>query len=222
MSGGILWGFWEKSYNSPTPLWGATFSSLSMGILSRDYGISLNSTNYFSYNLERFSREIPRYGWAHLPCWKNCMLTIAAANQSGCFSFSITNCSQNCTKSTQYGLQCTKSDDFTKHHSLPLSTTSHPLSPPSCLYFLSPFPPSVFFSPTPSFPLSLSPALEQWHETPSPLRWGKGTWPNVTASLLMYKICYCHNGKETAVLGREVMGKCFFIVEQISKQLNWP
>lgn len=97
------------------------------------YYFKFKLNNYFSYNLERFSREIPRYGWAHLPCWKK--LHVAS------------------------GLQHTKSDDFTKHHSLPLFTTSHPLSPPSCLYFLSPFPPSVFFPLTPSFPLS-PPLLE--------------------------------------------------------------
>ena len=28
--------------------------------------------------------ENPGYGWAHLPCWENCMLTIAAGKQSTC------------------------------------------------------------------------------------------------------------------------------------------
>ena len=36
-------------------------------------------------------RKISGYGGAHLPCRENCMLLIAAANQSAGFSFSMAN-----------------------------------------------------------------------------------------------------------------------------------
>ena len=43
-------------------------------------------------------REIPEYGGVHLTCRENCMLPIAAANQSAYFSFSTANYSQKLHK----------------------------------------------------------------------------------------------------------------------------
>ena len=42
--------------------------------------------------------EIPGYGWTHLPRRENCMLPIAAANQTAWFSFSTANYSRKLHK----------------------------------------------------------------------------------------------------------------------------
>ena len=112
---------------------------------------------------------------------KNCMLQAGCSTQNQTISLSTTPSLSSLL--------------LTLSLLLPVSTSCHP----SLLLYSS-----LSLPPSPSLPLS----LKQWHETPSPLRWDKGTRPNVTVSLLMYKIYrqhYCHNWKETIVLGHEVI-----------------
>ena len=75
-------------------------------------------------------QKIPGYEWAHLPFWENCMLLIAAANQSTCFSFSTANYSLKLHKKHSIKAAAHGSDNFTEHYIIRLVSAHEFVLPP--------------------------------------------------------------------------------------------
>ena len=73
---------------------------------SKFAGRSIQSLEHFCSKGRTFLHcqkvgEIPGYRWTHLPCRENCVLLVAAANQSACFALARLTTLQDYTKSTQ-------------------------------------------------------------------------------------------------------------------------
>ena len=74
--------------------------------------------------------EIPGYGWAHLLCQENCMLLIAAANESAHCSFRVVNYSRKLHKKHSIRAATHRIDDFTEHYIIRLHVIlSYPRPP---------------------------------------------------------------------------------------------